>query len=54
MVTPASFLVGWKKFGDRVLHHVAVRVEDIEQAILKLKAEALCLCWEIVGAREAR
>ena len=40
-----------EKFGDRVLHHVAVRVEDIEQAILKLKARGIVFAGEIVGAR---
>ena len=47
-----SIIPRWvEKFGDRVLHHVAVRVEDIEQAILKLKARGIVFAGEIVGAR---
>lgn len=38
------------KFGDQVLHHVAVRVEDIEKAILTLKAKGIVFAGEIVGA----
>ena len=37
-----SIIPGWvKTFGDQVFHHVAVRVEDIEQAIEHLIAECL-------------
>ncbi len=47
-----SIIPRWvEKFGDRVLHHVAVRVEDIEQAILKLKGRGVVFAGEIVGAR---
>lgn len=43
---------GWvAQFGDRVLHHVAVRVEDIEKAIARLKARGVAFAGEIVGAR---
>lgn len=47
-----SIIPGWvQKFGDQVFHHVAVRVEDIEQAILKLKARGVVFAGEIVGAQ---
>lgn len=47
-----SIIPRWvEKFGDRVWHHVAVRVEDIEQAIFKLKARGVVFAGEIVGAR---
>ena len=47
-----SIIPRWvDKFGDRVFHHVAIRVEDIEQAILKLKAKGVVFAGEIVGAR---
>ena len=47
-----SIIPRWvQKFGDQVFHHVAVRVEDIEQAILKLKAKGVVFAGEIVGAR---
>ncbi len=46
-----SIIPRWvEKFGDRVWHHVAVRVEDIERAILKLKARGVVFAGEIVGA----
>ena len=48
---PASSLVGSKTFGDQVFHHVAVRVEDIEQAIERLKAQGVVFAGQIVGAR---
>lgn len=47
-----SIIPRWvQKFGDQVFHHVAVRVEDIEQAIFKLKAKGVVFAGEIVGAR---
>jgi 4-hydroxyphenylpyruvate dioxygenase-like putative hemolysin len=47
-----SIIPRWvEKFGDQVFHHVAVRVEDIEQAISKLKAKGVVFAGEIVGAR---
>jgi 4-hydroxyphenylpyruvate dioxygenase and related hemolysins len=47
-----SIIPRWvKKFGDQGFHHVAVRVEDIERAILKLKARGVVFAGEIVGAR---
>ena len=47
-----SIIPGWvDKFGDQVFHHVAVRVEDIEQAIERLKAQGVVFTGQIVGAR---
>jgi len=47
-----SIIPGWvKKFGDQVYHHVAVRVEDIEKAIDRLKAKGVVFAGQIVGAR---
>ena len=47
-----SIIPGWvKKFGDNVYHHVAVRVEDIEKAIDRLKAKGVVFAGQIVGAR---
>ncbi len=47
-----SIIPRWvEKFGDRVWHHVAVRVEDIEQAIGQLKTRGVVFAGEIVGAR---
>jgi catechol 2,3-dioxygenase-like lactoylglutathione lyase family enzyme len=37
-----SIIPGWvKKFGDTLFHHVAVRVEDIDKAIERLKARGV-------------
>ncbi|CAI4033610.1 VOC domain-containing protein [Nitrospira tepida] len=38
------------KFGDRVFHHLAVRVEDIDKSIARLKAKGVRFAGEIVGA----
>ena len=47
-----SIIPRWvQKFGDRVFHHVAVRVEDIEQAISGLKEKGVVFAGEIVGPR---
>ena len=47
-----SIIPGWvKKFGDQVYHHVAVRVEDIEKAMDRLKAKGVVFAGQIVGAR---
>ena len=47
-----SIIPGWvKKFGDQVYHHVAVRVDDIEKAIDRLKAKGVVFTGQIVGAR---
>jgi catechol 2,3-dioxygenase-like lactoylglutathione lyase family enzyme len=47
-----SIIPGWvRQFGDRVFHHVAVRVEDIELAIERLKARGVVFAGAIVGER---
>jgi catechol 2,3-dioxygenase-like lactoylglutathione lyase family enzyme len=47
-----SIIPEWvKKFGDQVFHHVAVRVDDIEKAINRLKAKGIVFTGQIVGAR---
>ena len=47
-----SIIPGWvRKFGDRAFHHVAVRVEDIELAIAKLKEKGIVFAGSIVGER---
>ncbi len=47
-----SLIPGWvKKFGDQTLHHVAVRVEDIERAIRRLEAQGAVFAGAIVGER---
>lgn len=47
-----SIIPGWVgKFGDQVYHHVAVRVDDIEKAIERLKAKGVMFAGQIVGAR---
>ena len=46
-----SIIPGWvKKFSDQVLHHVAVRVEDIEKAVEQLKRNGVVFAGNIVGA----
>ena len=40
-----------KRFGDRTLHHIAVRVEDIEVAMDRLKKAGARFAGPIVGAR---
>ncbi|HEY3198876.1 MAG TPA: VOC family protein [Nitrospirales bacterium] len=48
----SSIIPGWvKQFGDQTLHHIAVRVEDIERAIERLRATGVNFTGEIVGAR---
>ena len=47
-----SIIPAWvKTFGDRVFHHVAVRVEDIEKSVNRLKREGVVFAGQIVGAR---
>ena len=47
-----SIIPGWvHKFGDKVFHHVAVRVEDIEQAVVRLKENGVVFAGNIVGER---
>ncbi len=45
-----SIIPGWvRKFGDDRFHHVAVRVEDIEKAIDRLKSKGVVFAGKIVG-----
>ena len=47
-----SIIPGWvNKFGDKVFHHVAVRVEDIDQAVTRLKQRGVVFAGNIVGER---
>ena len=46
-----SIIPGWvNKFGDKVFHHVAVRVEDIERAVARLQQKGVVFAAKIVGA----
>jgi len=46
-----SIIPGWvNKFGDKVFHHVAVRVEDIDKAVERLKHKGVVFAGNIVGA----
>lgn len=46
----SSIIPGWvDKFGDQIFHHVAVRVEDIEKAIDRLKSKGVVFAGKIVG-----
>jgi len=45
-----SIIPGWvKKFGDKVFHHIAVRVEDIGKAVERLKLKGVVFAGNIVG-----
>jgi 4-hydroxyphenylpyruvate dioxygenase-like putative hemolysin len=47
-----SIIPGWvKQFGDRVFHHLAIRVEDIDVAIDKLKSKGVVFAGSVVGPR---
>ena len=46
-----SIIPGWvNTFGDKVFHHVAVRVEDIERAVVRLQHKGVVFAGRIVGA----
>ena len=46
-----SIIPGWvNTFGDKVFHHVAVRVEDIDHAVARLKQKGVVFAGNIVGA----
>ena len=48
-----SIIPGWvHQFGDRTLHHIAVRVADIERAIQRLRAKGVVFVGTIVGERD--
>jgi len=45
-----SLIPDWvKTFGDETLHHVAIRVEDVEKAIFFLEKQGVRFAGEIVG-----
>lgn len=47
-----SLIPDWvKAFGDQTLHHIAVRVEDIEQAVFYLEKQGVKFAGSIVGER---
>ena len=47
-----SIIPGWvKKFGDRTLHHIAVRVGDIERSMQRMVARGIKFAGTIVGDR---
>jgi glyoxalase/bleomycin resistance protein/dioxygenase superfamily protein len=47
-----SIIPGWvAKFGDRTLHHIAVRVEEIERAMERLQQADIRFAGSIVGER---
>ena len=47
-----SLIPDWvKAFGDKTLHHAAVRVEDIEQAVFYLEKQGVQFAGAIVGER---
>lgn len=46
-----SIIPGWvNKFGDQVFHHIAVRVENIDVAVDRLKQKGVVFAGKIVGA----
>ena len=46
-----SIIPGWvNKFGDKVFHHVAARVENIDHAVARLKQKGVVFAGNIVGA----
>lgn len=47
-----SIIPGWvKQFGDRTLHHIAVRVAEIETSMERLTAKGVTFAGQIVGER---
>lgn len=47
-----SIIPRWvKKFGDRTLHHIAVRVGDIEESMRRLESKGVKFAGSIVGER---
>ncbi|HKE61437.1 MAG TPA: VOC family protein [Nitrospira sp.] len=47
----SSIIPGWvKTFGDQVFHHIAIRVEDIDKAVERLKKNGVVFAGKIVGA----
>lgn len=49
-----SLIPDWvKAFGDETLHHVAVRVEDIEKAVFFLEKQGVKFAGRIVGEKDS-
>ena len=47
-----SIIPGWvDRFGDKVFHHIAARVEDIDKAVEQLKHRGVVFAGNIVGER---
>ena len=47
-----SLIPAWvKSFGDQILHHIAVQVDDIESAIFYLEKQSIPMAGSIVGDR---
>ena len=47
-----SLIPAWvRKFGDQVLHHVAVQVDEIDQAIYFLEKQGIAFTGKVVGGR---
>jgi len=47
-----SIIPGWvAQFGDRTLHHIAVRVEDVDVAMERLQAAGIRFAGSVVGGR---
>ena len=47
-----SIIPGWvARFGDRTLHHIAIRVEDIEAAMERLQRSGVKFAGAIVGEK---
>ena len=45
-----SIIPGWvAAFGDQIFHHIAVRVEDIDKAVNRLKTNGVVFAGQIVG-----
>jgi len=45
-----SLIPGWvKSFGDKVLHHIAIQVDDIENAIFYMEKQGIAFTGKIVG-----
>jgi catechol 2,3-dioxygenase-like lactoylglutathione lyase family enzyme len=45
-----SIIPGWvAAFGDHIFHHIAVRVEDIDKAVNRLKTNGVVFAGQIVG-----
>ena len=47
-----SVIPPWvNRFSDKVLHHIAVRVDEIEEAVKKMKRNGISFAGEVVGSK---